>query len=81
MTLQIRFQDNLKRCLVNLQADGADANSPADQALPAGLVSTISQLRVKTDIVYPSASYVSAVDNLLANDAVGAMFAVQTLES
>lgn len=36
---------------------------------------------MKCDIVYPSASYVSAVDNLLANDAVGAMFGVQTLES
>lgn len=80
ITIQIRFQDNLKRCLVNLQSDGG-ANAPADQTLPANLVSTISQLRVKTDIVYPSASYVSAVDNLLANDAVGAMFGVQTLES
>lgn len=80
MTIQLRFQDNLRRCLVNLQSDGG-ANAPADQTLPANLVSTISQLRVKADIVYPTASYVSAVDNLLANDAVGAMFGIQTLES
>lgn len=81
ITIQLRFQDNLNRVLVNQQTNGADAQSSTDTALPSDTVSTIKNLRVKCDIVYPAASYVSAVDNLLQNDAVGAMFAVNTIES